>query len=184
MKKGAARKAFDYVRRIFFPGWDRKYAFGLRVVPFLASIGRFDNEKKKILLRVIPELEDDLYVLLIHEIAHHVSPYHGEKWMSRMREAATKALEIGRDTLATKISQEIESYKTHSYVLTPGFLRRELEDFVMETRGKVPYSKIAAAIAHDNGLTRKDLEKRSPMFRKDYELFKKQALELRCPVSA
>jgi hypothetical protein len=47
----------------------------------------------------------------------------------------------------------------------------------MGTRGKVPYSKLAAAIAHDNGLTKKALELRSPRFRKDYELFKKQAVE-------
>ena len=107
------REAFDLVRRVFFPRWDRKRLWRLRIVRNLDdSLGNCDFTHRIIKAASVPIDDDELAALLIHEIAHAATAsYHAKRWLIRMEKAAQQAKKIGRSRLATLIRQEIDGYK-------------------------------------------------------------------------
>ena len=107
------QETFDFVRRVFFPRWDRKRLWRLRIVRNLNdSLGTCDFTHRIIKAASVPVDDDELAALLIHEIGHAVTAsYHTKRWLTRMEKAAQQAKKIGRSRLATLIRQEIDEYK-------------------------------------------------------------------------
>ena len=107
------QEAFDHVRRVFFPRWDRKRLWRLRIVRNLDdSVGTCDFTHRIIKAASVPVDDDELAALLIHEIAHAATAsYHAKRWLTRMEKAAQLAKTLGRSRLATLIRQEIDGYK-------------------------------------------------------------------------
>jgi hypothetical protein len=78
-------------------------------------VGSCDFTHKIIKAARVPIDDDEVAVLLIHEIAHAVTAsYHAKRWLTRMEKAAQQAKTIGRSRLATLIRQEIDEYKQAS----------------------------------------------------------------------
>ena len=103
--------AFNDVRKIFFPRWDRQKKWSVELIPDLPSPGRCEIGIKKIILKLIPEDDDELKLILIHEICHALIPNHKKRWRDRLRIAAAKAKSIVETALSNKIWNEILDYK-------------------------------------------------------------------------
>ena len=112
MRDGRLRIASEFVRRVFFPRWDGKRLWRVRIVRNLSgSVGYCDFTSKVIKVASIPKSDDELAVLLIHEMAHAATAsYHDKRWLTRMAKAAQQAKAIGRSGLAMLLLQEIEAY--------------------------------------------------------------------------
>lgn len=103
------KDAFDYVRKIFFPQWRRGVEWTVKVDANLAYYGRCDDGSKTILVQAVPENDDKLHLILIHEICHAITGEpHTKKWRNRLRQAGDTAKEIGRQQLANMIYREVE----------------------------------------------------------------------------
>ena len=107
------QEAFDLVRQVFFPRWDRKRLWRVQTVGNLDdSVGSCDFTCRIIKAARVPVDDDELAALLIHEIAHAATAsYHAKRWLTRMKKAAQHAKTIGRSRLAALIRQEIDGYQ-------------------------------------------------------------------------
>jgi hypothetical protein len=77
-------------------------------------------------------------LLLIHEIAHAVSPNgHGEKWLRRIGKAALKAERLGRRILAELLRKEVCVYERSAEIRIEDLI----EEWVMN-RPDVPWESI------------------------------------------
>jgi len=117
---GSIEEEFEWVRRTFFPRWDKKREWNLVLLDEgYGAAGRcdwhdrtikiFDNEKPT---------GDPLTVLLIHEIAHAVARSgHFKMWTNRMELAARLAERLGKSELARLLRADAHGYldAPHSY---------------------------------------------------------------------
>jgi hypothetical protein len=110
------RKAFDLVRQVYFPRWDRKRLWRVRSAKNLnGAVGYCDFTGKLIKAASILENDDELTALLIHEIAHAATAsYHTKRWLTRMEKAAQRAKRVGRSNLARLIRKDLNGYKDAS----------------------------------------------------------------------
>ncbi len=110
MNNRELRKEFEYIRKSFFPLWDKKREWRIKKVWYLPSNGLYDDLTKTILIKFIPDDKEELYRLLIHEISHLASHHHGKKFLNRILMARDRAKQLGLKTLAEKIQDEIRKY--------------------------------------------------------------------------
>jgi len=107
-------KEFNYIREIFFPRWDKKGRWKIKLGPLPPesppkSQGWCDRKKRKITIKYIPENQNIFYALLIHECCHAVTNDDHEKWFQeRMLKVAQKAYQIGNEMLGNLIKFEVD----------------------------------------------------------------------------
>lgn len=161
----ALNKSFGFVRKVFFPRWDRDHRWGVKRVWHLPAQGRCDRASKNILLKDQPSQEDELYYLLIHEICHAISsPYHGRRWQERMIKASDKAGKIGRRELAKMLDEEV---KTHRQI--PKNIDREAYDLIYDVVTASPYIKfnnLIIRVAKEYGMYPREFRQRFKRCRK------------------
>lgn len=105
------QEAFENVRTMFFPRWDRQGAWSVEEVCDLPARGKCLRKDKTLLLRHAFKDEDTLHCLLIHEICHAVTDeYHTQRWLMRYRKAGEQAKRMGLHRLAALILEEAELY--------------------------------------------------------------------------
>ncbi len=98
--------AYGEIRKIYFPRWNRRGAWNLRVCETLHCFGCCDFEKKTVSIRPLP-IGDGLRLLLVHELCHCCAgKSHGKKWQDRMRTAASRAEAEGRQELSRMLADE------------------------------------------------------------------------------
>jgi hypothetical protein len=109
MSETRLQEAFQFVRRHFFPEWDKTGEWktqnrGIEDCDTYELIGGLClKDRKTILVFRIPDDEDDLKMLLIHEICHVFAEWHGKKWLDKMLRAAKKASDLGMDSLSKNL---------------------------------------------------------------------------------
>lgn len=108
---------FEYIRETFFPRWDRKREWNIKAVQRLpdgAVKGFYDDVSKAILIPqwLLSKNQDWLHSVLIHEISHCASIYHGKRFQKRYSKAGDEAKRIGRKLLANFIFFELEQIRT------------------------------------------------------------------------
>jgi len=135
MRNAALEQEFEKIRFLFFPRWDRKRQWRVKLVSDLdGALGLCEREQYTIYLTFVPK-NDKERAVLIHEICHAVTnDYHGRKWFSRMVKAVERARELGFENLAKELLDDVKIY---------GFRLEydmEMEEEIM-TRRKV-YNKI------------------------------------------
>lgn len=117
-------KLFDHIRRTFYPQWDKKGEWSVKVVPsrdprLRFAQGRCDEEARTILINEFQLANRDpeiVELLLVHEIAHAVTrSNHRKEWRKQMKRAGEIALSIGRDRLADLIGQQVAEYEQSSF---------------------------------------------------------------------
>jgi predicted metal-dependent hydrolase len=169
-KTGQLKQAFDRVKSSFFPTWDRKNLWRVRAATFLLPSGRCEESIKVIFVREIPDCEDELDQLLIHEICHYNVPTHGPKWCRNMEKAAQRAESIGQQKISQWIRSEIQRFQPQEGEDVYG----TLEEWISETQGQVPFERLVAKLAHDSGMTVKELEGRYKRLRRVYDKTKRR----------
>ena len=101
-------EAFYYVRQTFFPKWQKGFEWAAKEDPSLPYYGRCDDNSKTIFVQSIPEEDDRLHLILIHEICHAITREpHTRKWRHRFKQAGDTATEVGRQQLASWIYDEV-----------------------------------------------------------------------------
>ena len=125
---------FEYVKRAFFPRWDRKKEWCFQLVDDLdGALGTCNTDSKAIQLTAAPR--EGLRELLIHEITHAVSAgHHGRKWQVRMEIAAKRAVSLQMEKLAAQLRKDIEAYQdpTKSYYVTAALVYTQISDAVTQ----------------------------------------------------
>ena len=158
-------KYFEFVRKVFFPRWDKDHQWGVKRVWHLPAQGRCDRASKNILLKDQPSQEDELCYLLIHEICHAVSsPYHGRHWQERMIKARDKASKIGRGELAKMIDEEVRAQRQ-----IPKNIDREAYDLIYDVVTASPYIKfnnLIISVAKEYGMYPEEFRQRFKRCRK------------------
>ena len=127
------QNAYQCVRKLFFPRWDRKKQWKVEYmpqfkrwhekdiaedikreglegefVPKKINIGAIcQSFRQCILVYNIPRSNVDLYEMLIHEICHVNAPGHREEWALNMNEVYYKAYEMDMKDLADMIKSDI-----------------------------------------------------------------------------
>jgi len=129
----SVQKAFEDIRRIYFPLWDGKRLWRVKQVNDLHGLrGQCDEAKRIILIRNDVAESDDRDCVLIHEIAHAVcGGWHGQRWKKRYKQAAIKAQKCGLSTLAQKIEADIQRME-QGFRPTPNCAYRLLENIVCD----------------------------------------------------
>ena len=129
-------QASEYVRKYFFPRWDKKRQWVIKEVPDFPSFGLCDKKTKTISIGgwyISTANDQSLLKLLIHEVAHaSTGANHGKKWLNRMQKAAETAKKLGHEQLTKILYEEIENYAPDK-VLTVNatMIYDAIEDFVM-----------------------------------------------------
>ena len=116
------QREFEYVRKTFFPRWDRKGEWKIEF-----SEGPSDDHdfiawsnlstKTIIIFRSKCPVGDHLRAVLIHEICHAITSRasqplgHGEHWCNRMQDAAEIASRLRLIGVAKEISRDIYHWK-------------------------------------------------------------------------
>lgn len=134
----------------------------------LPSDGRCDTKEKQIFVRSISDLDDDqLDLLLIHEICHAFYANHGQKWCQRLQKAAARAREIGRIRLWEMLLQEVEEYQSDRMATASEIYNRIQE--IVHYYPDAPYGGLIRYLAFEQGLYKVEFEKKYALCRKRYE---------------
>ncbi|MGC9323354.1 MAG: hypothetical protein ACP5G0_01270 [Desulfomonilia bacterium] len=105
------KNAFEYVRKIFFPSWDRDGKWIIRLAPEQTAHGYCDAQSNTIFLRRVSEDRQRLIESIIHEVCHATSsPTHGRRWRFCMFKAAAVAETIGEIVLSNLLKVEVSIY--------------------------------------------------------------------------
>ena len=169
LTKRQLEREFDAVRRNFFPRWDRNRDWKPRMVrdPYGAS-GRCRPDTKTIEVSPSTPLEGDngLTMLLIHEIAHAVTPHgHGRSWQRRMEKAAQRAEALGRPDLAEQLRAEFgEGLRVHSAPM----IYSEITDTIREN-DRMEFEELISYLAHLHGSSPEEYKESFPRCRAVYD---------------
>ena len=110
-KKKKVEDTFFYVRKTFFPHWDKNKKWGVLAANFPAPGRTYcicDHKNKTIWFRKIPRNKTEFLVLMLDEISHARVPGlkpkgHGREWVKNMRQAE----EIAKKKEFTDLAKEI-----------------------------------------------------------------------------
>ena len=103
------QKQFAFVRGTFFPRWDREDEWKVRVVPNDEGCWCLRELRTiKIASEFLKDRQQELPVVLIHEVAHAVTTdSHGKRWVARMKAAVKTAESAGHPRLAADLGEHI-----------------------------------------------------------------------------
>jgi hypothetical protein len=154
MKKLNLIKAVDYVRKNYFPRWDRTKTWVIKYVPDQRNVefwhGICLKEVKKIYLALLPENNIELYLLLIHEICHAFYLTHEDGWQRRMLKAAEQAAKNGDNELSMEIIKQVDGYR-NSAKITAQMVYDKVFDAVLDAKGNVSFESIRSFLAKEYG---------------------------------
>ncbi len=171
------RQEFDRVRREFFPRWDTKREWRVRTVSDPCySDGRCRDDTKTIEVnsgRRATRADGgrmSLTALLIHEIAHAVTPLgHGKRWQARMLSAAERAERLGRKDLADELRADVQQVQgPDTYFATASGTYNRIQDAVCDAPAAT-FNNIIDFVRSDFGLSRKEFLKRFPRARRVFD---------------
>ena len=174
------RKMFQQVRKDFFPRWDRKHQWRLKVgqkYQGRAVDGYCDQEHRIIFIRRdhLNSSPTELETILIHEICHAVTPgSHGNPFIRRLEQAKTHAIGLEKNDLAQQLDGEIGKYlqAREDNSGSPKYVYGMVED-ILSDAGHLSYSKILRRIAQELASTPKEVERKYSRIRAVYEKTKK-----------
>ena len=161
------KNIFDLVRKTIFTQWDRVSEWIVIHDSELPSQGRCWPEEKKITVRFVSKNDDDLKLLLIHEICHSSALGHDKKWFSRMLKASSRAKKAGWLNVADMIKKEVKGYQAGA-VITKSTVYARIHDALLDCPD-ASYESIKNSLAYDLGIYPKEFEETYKQARKVYE---------------
>jgi hypothetical protein len=167
---------FEYVKRAFFPRWDRKKEWCFQLVDDLdGALGTCNTDSKAIQLTAVPR--ERLRELLIHEITHAVSSgRHGKKWQVRMEMAAKRAVSLQMENLAALLRKDIEAYQdpTRSYYVTAALVYSQISEAVILCP-EATFGQVIDWVRLQNGMSEQAFLERFKRARRVYDRAQKDA---------
>ena len=166
--KQRLQDAFKYVRKTFFPRWDKNNQWSVRIVHDLPIEGRCEKGIKTVSLQYVSGDEDKLHLLLIHEICHSSASGHSKKWSSRMLKAATRAEKAGCSNVADLIRKNVAETEKAASVnasLVYDCIRSRL---ILGDKLDESYEDFINSVACGVGMYPDELEKKFKQCRKIY----------------
>ncbi len=165
MKKGTIdrlQKAFETVRRDYFPRWDKGKKWHLEYDNGRSAHGICDTATKTIWIgaAVVPEREKELLLTIIHEICHSFhgcGGLHGPSWQQKMRQKAHLAKQKGDEALAGLIQEDIEGYTSCPERIYASTVYNSIEQIVSDIPG-IAYPDAIGRVAEKIGLYPHELE--------------------------
>jgi hypothetical protein len=166
----------QWIRKTFFPRWDRECRWRLIQVPDLnGGQGRCYSETCTVRILILPH-RDARAVLLIHEICHAATNQgHGKKWLKRMEKAAATAEALGYNEIAALLREQIAAYGDPNNRITAADVYRQIEDVVWQDQS-VTFHNAVDFVRRDYGLTRQEFLKR---FRRARAVFGRERRDAR-----
>jgi len=154
-------REFDYVRKTYFPRWDRKKEWKLQVLDDDdGAEGHCNAESKTIRVQYTPKRR--LRLLFIHEIAHAAASYggHSKKWLARMEKAAKQAESIGEIELSSEIRKDVESYRDPENLRpTAAIIYQQIRDVVFDSSSALPFNAVVDHVRRLYGMSKSDFLK-------------------------
>lgn len=159
-----------------FEDWNQRYFEGrlseYRIVirPSLPSNGFFDRKRRRIILRN----EFDQRVLL-HEMAHQVSDYHGLKFMGELK----RLIDLG----APGMQEEYDSLKKS--MRAPGSeIAETIETVALDTalNPRMTWADVRRYVAREMGMTAASLDRKYPWAKATWRNERREAMELNVPL--
>ena len=177
MRRSEIIQAYEFIRKEFFPRWDKKKEWSIRLRRDLPSLGLCSLEQKRIEIQSKRPVEMPLSLFFIHEISHAVTnAAHTKEWMARMMRAAEKADQIDKE-LAQRIREEVTSYLPgNCEILTVKSICATIEDSVLDARQEIVFPKLINWIARSAGLYPQEFKN---SYRKSMDHFRKAFDEAR-----
>lgn len=165
--KQRLQDAFKYVRKTFFPRWDKNNQWSVRIVHDLPIEGRCEKGIKTVSLQYVSGDEDKLHLLLIHEICHSSASGHSKKWSSRMLKAATRAEKAGCSNVADLIRKDVK--RTEGATSVNASMVYEFIHLVLNDKLDESYEDFMNYVAREWGMYPDEFEKRFKQCRKVYK---------------
>ena len=174
---GETIKHFRKVKALFFPTWDRQNLWRISTTSNRTGHGYGDQERRVIEIMIPPSEPDERDTLLIHEACHAVSRgSHGKEWRTRMKRAAEKAEQLGRDRLAKLLRTEVVNYQEATEGLQQAY--STIEDWLTD-KPDLTLPQMKSAVAKHYRLLVSEVYKRMPRFKKVFRQAKNVSSRLR-----
>jgi len=167
---------FQFIRKSFFPKWDKKNEWKARLNPDEPGRGACNDATKTINIRRILPDKNVFYTLLVHEICHAVthSSHLASRWKNRMAKASDRAIELGLTELGHSIEADVESYRK-AIIVTHRYVYAEIRDFVSQFPD-LSYEDVIGIIAKSIAVDPDELEKGCRRCRKVFDSAKKEQI--------
>ncbi len=180
MRDDRLHKAYEHVRKTFFPEWDREHEW--RILECPEELGKLggrgvdgvcDEQAKiiKISMARLTEDPDDLHELLIHEICHCNARGHGEDWQDAMLAKAKIADKLGQEELAERIRKDIDASVILERIAEDRLermIRRHVQKCVEQCRG-LSFEDLKATMVREYNMPPDILEEWVDVCRGTYE---------------
>jgi hypothetical protein len=166
-EKVRLQTAFKLVRNTCFPRWDRKVEWKVQLERILPAQGKCFSKDITISIRALPESNDELHLLLVHEICHSSTPYHGKRWVLRMIRAQQNADKAYMGTLSDLITEELRMYE-EGYKISANEAYNLISDFLL-SHADASYQAVISAVAKEFGLYPEEFERRFRKAKRVYD---------------
>ena len=142
VKQEVVEDAFAFVKKTFFPRWDRQGWWKIKVKSRLGRNIGGGCSKSKLEIHITSKLdcrdqndfEDRLHRIIIHEVSHAVNlsdfGCHALRWLTTMEKATRKARKLGFLNVAYLLEGDIEHYTIDSNCATITFLNEKFSDLI------------------------------------------------------
>ncbi len=173
------QEEFEFIRKTFFPRWDRKEEWRIILVQ---DINGTQGEclKRTKTIHILKELGsiEELQALLIHEICHAVGYWgHARKWQDRMLRSARQAADSGLSALADILRRNVQRYK-ESHRETAEMVYTEIGDYVLDSP-ECEFDTIIDYMRRVRGVSREEFLKRYRKSRDVYESNRRWCIDSR-----
>ncbi len=167
--------AYQYILKTFFLDGDLQSEWAVQEDIDLPAHGKCDRKTKTIRVRDVSNNDDDLHLLLIHEICHTFSVMHGKKWKDQLSSKIETAIKMGRVCLADMLKRELDAYDNpNAPTISVDWIHGQIRDAVFKSPD-APFDDIVEIIANDWHMTTAALKKRFPFCGDIYHKAKKEA---------
>lgn len=165
MKYKELQEIYQDIRRTYFPKWDKKCEWKLKLLEDInGSQGFCDTQNKTIYTLYTNNL------VIIHEICHAVTEQgHNKRWTTRMELVAEDAEKDGNSELATEIRNQIEAYSM-SPKITAKMVYNEIQDIAYMSSSDISYEDTIEFVRRNYGMSERDFLKKYKKTRQAYEV--------------
>ena len=153
------QEVFEFVKNNYFPGWDEKGKWKVEdcseELNPIDVAGLCDKKTRTIKINTsrLSEDEDELYVLLTHEICHCHNVGHGENWKNLMFKTADRVWRLGHLVLSSLICTDV-SYTVTSESMAAFRLETKMYGWIAECIDEypnIPFDELMSSLIEKYG---------------------------------
>jgi len=174
------QRDFEFIRDNLFSRWDRKKEWKLKIIKNGPIGGKFDAKIRRIRINETALGNILSSTMLIHEICHCYSDYHGKRFFQCMRKKAQKARVLNLPEIAREIEEDVRLYETTER--TPVSFQRDvynnIEDAVLDVP-QISYYNLIRNLAYERFMYPKELEAKCKRIKEVFKGAEKSIREIK-----